>query len=259
MNSDGGAKGQKPAGRIDVTRDGAVLRLTIDNPARRNAIGRAMYLDLAAALADAAGRPEIRVVILSGAGGMFTSGNDVSEFEMPGQGEPPAAVRFIEALMRSVKPVIAQVEGLAIGIGVTMLLHCDLVYATPGATFRLPFVNLGLVPEAGASFLLPARLGRCRASELILLGEAFPAETARDYGLVNDVCPADEIGAHVRRKAERLAAQPPEAVRRARDLLRNPAPDIAAQMDREVNMFRECLDGPEFAAAASAFMNRPRG
>ena len=199
---------------ISRQRSGAVLELRFNRPDRKNAITGAMYAALAEALDDAGGNEGIRVVTLSGAGGTFTAGNDLRDFQQssPGEAERPVA-DFLEAISTFPKVIVAGVTGPAVGVGTTMLLHCDLVLAAPSALFSLPFVDLGLVPEAGSSLLLPRLIGRQRAAKHLILGEPFDAETALRYGLVTEIVPEDALDARVREVAERVAAKPPDAVR----------------------------------------------
>lgn len=244
-------------GSIAEDRDGNVLLLTIGNAGKKNAITGAMYLALAQALNEAAADDAVKVVVIRGADGVFTSGNDVGDFgRAPQEGTPPP-FRFLHALIGFPKPVVAQVEGLAVGIGTTMLLHCDLVYAASDARFQLPFVNLGLVPEAAASYILPRLMGNARAAELILLGEMFTAEHARDVGIVNSVHEPASLHAHVLERARVLAEKAPLALRRSKALLRgSPDGGVPARLEEEAGLFANAIRGPEFAEALQAFRER---
>lgn len=236
---------------------GGILRLTMSNPGKKNAISKAMYRSLARSLDEAAVSDSVRVVVIQGADGVFTSGNDVADFGGEDDGQPSAPFEFLYAITRFPKPVVAQVEGLAIGIGTTMLLHCDLVYAAADARFQLPFVNLGLVPEAASSFLLPRLLGDVRAAELILLGEMFSAEQALDFKLVNGLFAPADLAAHVQSRAEALATKAPQALRHCKALLRSPdRGGVPARLEEEKVLFAEAVKGPEFAEALSAFRER---
>ena len=167
------------------------------------------------------------------------------------------ALEYLETLAAAQKPVIAAVGGVAVGIGTTMLLHCDLVYATNTARFQLPFVNLGLCPEAGSSFILPALMGQRRAAELLFFGEPFGAEAARELGIVNDICAENELLAKAAGEAQQLAEKPPTALRTAKALLKQGvAGDISAAMARETQQFAALLQGPEAREAMTAFMQR---
>ncbi|MFN3596872.1 MAG: enoyl-CoA hydratase [Rubricoccaceae bacterium] len=236
--------------------DGHVLRLTLARPEKKNALTRAMYAELARALAHAADDPAVRVALLAGEGGAFTAGNDLGDFVA----DPPAddaspVFQFLRAVSQFPKPLVAAVEGPAIGIGTTVLLHCDLVYAAPGARFQLPFVRLGLVPEAASSLLLPLVAGYVRAAEWLLLGEPFSAEDARAAGLVNDVVP--EVRAHALERARALAALPPRAVRQTKALLgRTRRGPVAEAIRAEAERFTEALRSPEAHEAFTAFFEK---
>lgn len=177
-----------------------VRQITMNRPDRRNALDRATYQGLIDALAAADADAAVRAVVLTGAGGCFTSGNDIKDFAAGGLEGPRVAIDFLTAISTARKPIVAAVEGFAVGIGTTMLLHCDLAYAGRGASFRLPFVTLGLCPEGGSSYLLPLIAGSKRAAELLMLGEAFDPEQAREAGLINDVT---EEAAHSRPRSRR--------------------------------------------------------
>ena len=242
---------------IVAVEDGGVLRLTMSNPGKKNAISKAMYRTLAKALDAAADTDSVRVVVIQGADGVFTSGNDVADFGGDDDGQPSAPFQFLYAITKFPKPIVAQVEGLAIGIGTTMLLHCDLVYAAKDARFQLPFVNLGLVPEAASSFLLPRLVGDVQAAELILLGEMFTAGKALELKLVNAILSPEELAAHVQSRAEALAAKAPNALRHCKALLRSPDKGgVPARLEEERVLFAEAIAGPEFAEALNAFLER---
>src|SRR6185295_8670908 len=200
---------------------GSILRVTVNRPAKKNAMTSAMYIALADALNDAARDDEINVVIWDAAGDTFSAGNDVEDFikNPPGPGESPQA-RLGNALLNLDKPVIAAVKGAAVGGGTTLLTHCDFVYAGESAKFKLPFVDLGLVPEFGSSWSLPARFGYIRAAELFMLGQTFSAEVAAQIGLVTRVVPDAELAATATETAEKLAAKPIGALRATKKLLR---------------------------------------
>lgn len=243
-------------GEIIVERLGGVLRLTMDNLPKKNALSRSMYLELAQALKDVAQDNSIRAVWLRGAGGVFSSGNDVNGFAAP-DGELPAPVQFVYALLDFPKPIVAQVEGLAVGIGVTMLLHCDLIYAAEDVKFRMPFVNLGVVPEAGSSYLLPRFMGAAKAADLLLTGRVFSSAEAEAGGIVSRVLPADQLEAAAQEAATALSKQPLNAMRKTRALMRDADRDaMRAHVDNEFRQFFEGTQGPEFAEAVSAFMQK---
>ncbi|WP_374572338.1 enoyl-CoA hydratase-related protein [Phenylobacterium sp.] len=244
-------------GRISATREGHVERLTISNPGRKNALTQVMYRDLADALLAAARTPEVAVVVIEGRGGVFTSGNDVSDFSAGPSDGPTGVAMFLDAIIAYPKPIIAKVEGLAIGIGTTMLLHCDLVYAAEDARFQLPFVNLGLVPEAASSYLLPRLMGQARAAELLMFGEMFSAQTALELGVVTSVHPADDLARHVCARAAALATKAPNALERTKALLRSlPEGGVRGRMAEEAAAFATCLAGSEFKEAITAFREK---
>jgi enoyl-CoA hydratase/carnithine racemase len=234
-----------------------ILRIQINRPEKKNALSMAMYTAMADAMASADTNSAVRVIVLTGTNGCFTSGNDVADFlQYNPTGEESPAIRFLKTLATASKPVIAGVNGVAVGIGVTMLLHCDLVYAADSATFQLPFVNLGLVPEAASSMLLPRLIGHQRAAELLLLGERFDARTAQEIGLVNAICPAGELMTFVQQRATALAAKPPASLRITKALLRREPESIAARMAEEGRHFGKQLGSPEAREAMEAFMQR---
>ncbi len=241
---------------LTIARDGGVLHLALDRPAKKNAITRAMYAGLADALTAAVTDPAVRAVVLSGTGGVFTAGNDLGDFLMdPPTGPESPVFRFLEAASTFPKPLIAAVAGPAVGIGTTILLHCDLAYAAPDARFKMPFVDLGLVPEAASSLLLPRVAGPMRAAGWLLFGEAFSASEALAAGLVNEVC--DDPTARALERAQTLAAKPPEAVRLTKALLRRPdAAAVRETMAVEGERFTERLASPEAQEAFMAFFEK---
>jgi enoyl-CoA hydratase/carnithine racemase len=241
---------------IAAAADG-ILAIRLNRPNRKNALTVAMYAALADALERGDAEKSVRVITLTGTGDSFSSGNDIADFmqQEPTPGETPV-LRFLRVISTTSKPLVAAVNGLAVGVGVTMLLHCDLVYAAETATFQLPFVNLGLVPEAASTLLLPRMVGHQRASELMLLGEKFDAGTARSIGLVNAVHPTQALGAAVKERVEMLASKPPSALRLTKALLKGESTTVAARMTEEVAQFSKQLQSPEVKEAFSAFMQR---
>ena len=234
-----------------------VMELCFNRPEKKNAITGAMYDALTAALADASVRPTVRAVLVAGAGDTFTAGNDIKDFlAMSGELDGVPAGRFIRALAAFGKPLIAAVGGPAIGIGATLLLHCDLVYASPEASLSVPFVDLGLVPEAGSSLLLPLRVGFARAAALLLLGEPMDAEAARTAGLVTALVPAAALREHAHGKARKLASKPPAALAATRALMRGDPGALLDRMDQESAAFAEALRGAEAREAFTAFLER---
>lgn len=236
------------------TRHQSVLELTINRPERKNALNTAMYLDLAYQLRQAAEDKSVRVMVITGAGGCFTSGNDLEDFVRSGGSiEPEAPLpQFMEALFSFPKPVLAAVDGVAVGIGTTLLLHCDLIFASPSSEFRLPFAKLGLCPEFASSRLLPRLIGHAKSSEWLLLGKAFGADEALVAGLINRV--VDNPLEVARDHALQLSHMAPAALRHTKALLREPLMEhMRAAMAQEAKVFTEALRGPEFAEAAAAF------
>lgn len=237
-----------------------VLRVEIRRPEKRNALTAAMYEDLASIFGQAQSDREVRVLLLHGQPNAFTAGNDLGDFmNNPPQNEEAPVFRFLNAFRIFPKPFVAAVSGAAVGIGTTMLLHCDLVYAGESAKFQLPFVSLGLCPEAASSLLLPALVGHARAAEMILLGEPFGAEKAREIGLVNAVLPDAALLEHAVAQARKLAAQPPASVRLAKRLMKRAhAALIAETMHEEDQQFKERLVSAEAKEAFGAFFEKRR-
>lgn len=237
---------------------GNVMTIRMNRPEKRNALNRATYTGIADALDAATADPAIRVVVLTGAGGHFTSGNDIADFQAGdnSEGERPVA-RFLRVISTYPKPIIAAVSGVAVGVGTTMLLHCDMVYADETARLVLPFVNLGLVPEAASSLTLPKVVGMARASEMLMFGEALSAADAERYGIVNRVVPAGELEVFVADRAARLARQPAGAVRQTKQLLRHATTaTVAERMAEEGALFAVALTSPETREAMLAFMEK---
>jgi enoyl-CoA hydratase/carnithine racemase len=239
------------------TRD-RVAHLRMHRPKRKNALTLAMYDALAAAIEAAEADDEVRVITLRGSDDCFSAGNDIGDFaKAAGGGELHETFRFLKAIAGATKPLVAGVDGVAIGVGTTMLLHCDLVYATERARFRTPFVDLGLVPEAASSLLLPALLGPQRAAAMVLLGEDLGAAAALEAGLVNALVAPGELDARVEDVARRLAARAPQALRASKALLRRASrAAIDEAMMAEGKVFLERLRSPEVAEAITAFMTR---
>lgn len=244
-----------------VTRvqDGPVLRLTIDRPDKKNALTDAMYADLADGLRTADADPQTRVVLLTGAGGTFTAGNDIADFAAVATGAVDLATRHVHAFLAALasfpKPIVAAVSGLAVGIGTTLLLHCDYVLLAESARLSTPFVNLGVVPEAGSSLLLPARIGHQRAFAMFALGEAIDAGTALAWGLANRVVADEQLDDEAVKIAKGLATRPNGALLATKRLMRDDQA-LAASMAAEMESFRTCLMTPEAKAAFKAFAER---
>jgi enoyl-CoA hydratase/carnithine racemase len=243
---------------IVASTEGRVRTVVINRPEKKNALTVSMYRRLADELANAAQDPAIRVVVITGVDGVFTAGNDLADFEKASDDGVTTFVNpFLAALPEFPKPLVAGVNGLAVGIGTTMLLHCDLVYASSEAVFSMPFAPLGLTPEAGSSLLLPRVAGLQRATELLMLGERFDAERAREAGFVNEVVAPDQLSQRVASRAEALAALPPAAVRQTKALIRNDLLDqLKEVMEQEGKVFMERLVSPEAAEAFAAFFEK---
>ena len=244
--------------QVITERTGGILSIELNRPEKKNAITIAMYRALGDALQAASADPGVRVVLLQGKPEVFTSGNDVADFLAdPPRDKDFAPFRFLRVLGHFDKPLVAAVSGAAVGIGTTMLLHCDLVYAAAGARFQLPFVNLGLVPEAASSLLLPRLAGWQKAAELLMLGESFTAETARAIGLVNQVVAPEKLLETAMAAARALAAKPPAALRVTKALMKQAlVAKVDDAMSREIREFMERLRSPEAKEAFSAFLEK---
>ncbi|ADN77490.1 Enoyl-CoA hydratase [Ferrimonas balearica DSM 9799] len=239
---------------ITVHRDNAVMVLTLNRPDKRNALTQQMYSALSQALTEAEQDDAIRVILLQGDAHCFTAGNDLNDFLQSGPltAETPV-IQFIQLLPKLTKPLVAAVSGAAVGIGTTVLLHCDLVYASDTAKFQLPFVNLGLVPEAGSSALLPALCGYPKAAELLMFGEPFDVQTAEQIGLINAVVAAEQVLPYALEKAQQLATRPPKALMATKALLKQAQPhDLAAVMEAELARFSDHLVSDETRAVIAA-------
>ncbi len=237
--------------------EGGVLTLTMSRPEARNALDADTYRALTAAVTAADRDAAVGVVIVTGAGGHFTAGNDLKDFQQPLPAGDAPGIAFLRALAGFGKPLLAAVEGVAVGIGSTMLLHCDFAFAGEGARFRMPFVPLGLVPEGASTLLLPRLAGWKKAADLLLLGREFSAAEALEAGLLTGVTPAGGALARAREVAARLQALPPEAVRASKALLRRPDRiAVSEAIDAEMDEFRRRLSSPEAQAAFAAFFAR---
>lgn len=243
--------------KIGAARESGVLRLTFNRPDKKNALDRDMYRALVAALEDAQNDSGIRAVLFAGAGNNFTAGNDLVDFLdfLKAPGDFPA-LAFIRALAGFKKPLVAAVRGDAIGVGATMLFHCDLVYVSPDARLQMPFIDLALVPEAGASLLVPRRVGMAKASQFLMLGESFDGAEAVRLGVANGLFSAAEVEALAMRAAQTLAAKPPQALMETRRLLRGDPAEILARIDREAALFAQALASEECRTRIAAFFTR---
>ena len=249
---------------VHIDRDGAVLRVTLARAEKKNALTSTMYERLISAFEEASADAEIGALLLTGSQGVFTAGNDIGDFLAAAMAASAANTvaagpRFIYTLAKFDKPLVAAIEGPAVGIGTTLCFHCDLVYAAPSARFSMPFVNLGLVPEAGSSLLAPLRFGAAKAAEALLLAEPFDAEAALKLGLVNAVVAPEALVEHALAKAAALAAKPREAMLATRRLLRGDPSALLRRMEEELQAFQERLRSPEARAAFLAFMQKAKG
>ncbi len=235
-----------------------VLNIKLNRPEKKNALTQAMYSSMAAAINEANDDNDVRVIYLTGSADSFCSGNDIQDFlgDPPADGESPV-LKFVNAIVHAEKPMVAAVNGIAVGIGVTMLLHCDLVYASEDARFQLPFVNIGVCPEAASSFILPFLVGHRKASEWLLLGDRFDAHAACEAGVVNSVIPAAKLEESALQAVNRIVAQPPAAVRTTKALLRASMHEqLQAARGREDQHFLPMLLGEEAREAMTAFMEK---
>jgi enoyl-CoA hydratase/carnithine racemase len=235
-----------------------IARIEIHRPEKKNAFTGEMYTQLGDALAAAADDREARVVLLHGSRDCFTAGNDVADFLKPRPAGVEAPIwKLFRALPSMPKPVVAAVAGPAIGIGSTLLLHCDLVYAGESARFQLPFVPLGITPEFGSTLLLPRLAGYQRAAELLFLGQPFSAQKAKEVGMVNEVLPDAQVLEHAEKTAAQLAALPPESLRLTKQLLKlAPGTELDERLAQETRVFTERLSSPEAKEAMSAFLEK---
>lgn len=249
------------AEHILVNTNERILELKIHRPDKKNALTQAMYEKMARALEVAEQNHEIRVVLIRGTEDCFTGGNDIADFlaistELSASETLPARM-FMEVLRNMGKPVIAAVNGFAVGIGTTLLLHCDLVYAARNTRFQLPFLKLGLCPEFASSYLLPLLMGRCKASELLFLGEVFDADKAYEFGLINAVFENEVLYQEVYQRAQMLAELPPNAMRVTKSLIKNGAEKTVGKViDDEMENFFSLLKAPEAKEALLAFMQK---
>ncbi|MCK6551642.1 enoyl-CoA hydratase [Myxococcota bacterium] len=235
-----------------------IQTITFNRPEKKNAFTLAMYEGFVAALAAGNEDRSVRVILLKGAGDAFTAGNDLADFmTQPPTSEDTPVFKLLMALVDCPKPIIAAIDGAAVGIGTTMLLHTDLNYASDRTKFVMPFVNLGLVPEGASTFLLPRMAGHQRAAELLMFGEPFTPATAKELGIISEVLPAADFHAQVADRARRLADKPATAIRRTKRLLKEPTRDRAIRAIRaEAEMFVRSLQSPEAAEAFSAFFEK---
>jgi len=244
------------AEHIEVDVQDRVLTIRMNRPEKKNALTRQMYSAMTAALHRADGEATVRAILIMGSADCFTAGNDLQDFASASPGEPSVALEYLKKLAETSKPVLAAVAGAAIGIGTTMLLHCDLAYAASGARFQLPFVNLGLCPEAASSLILPELMGHHRAAELLFFGEPFSADVAHELGIVNQIFPEQELLQSAVTRAQQLVQKPPSALRATKALLKRNSRAMIDAMNSESEQFAALLQGPEAKEAFSAFLQR---
>jgi len=245
---------------VVISNEGPVRKIRMNRPEKKNALTLAMYEAMAAAIEEAGSTDGVRCVLIAGAPDVFCAGNDLNDFvtmaRSGGLGAP--IIRFLHALARCQKPMVAAVSGAAVGVGTTMLLHCDQVIAADNAVLMTPFVSLGLLPEAGSSLIAPRLMGHARAFSLLVMGKPLTAEEAMGAGIVNTVVPAAELDAHALNVARDVAALPPESVTAARRLMRGSVEEIVARIDAEADAFKARLASPEAQKALATFLSRKR-
>jgi enoyl-CoA hydratase/carnithine racemase len=243
---------------VIVSRDGAVLEIRFNRPEKKNAITNAMYGVIADAVAEAQRNDDIRVVLFSSTGDFFSAGNDIKDFAAQSMGAfdgPRHVGRFLEEVIKAEKPIVAAVQGHAVGVGTTMLFQCDLVYIAEDARLTVPFIDLGVVPENASSMTMVDRLGHTRAFALFGLGEPLSGKDAAAWGLANAALPVAEVEPRARAAAQMLAAKPPQSMRLTKKLMRD-REALMARMQEEGEIFAERLKSPEAAAAFAAFLQK---
>lgn len=247
-------------GSVLVTDGGAVRTIRLNRPEKKNALTLAMYGDISRAMREADADDKIRCLMIAGAPGIFCAGNDIVDFlgAAAGGGLDPRALDFLHALAESRKPLVAAVDGAAVGIGTTLLLHCDYVVASRAATLSTPFLKLGLIPEAGSTLLAPQRLGYARAFALMVMGQPLTAADASAAGLVNRVVDAAELDAAALEAANEIAALPPQALATARALMRGDPAALVKRINEEAEQFRRLLQTDEARMAFQAFLSRKK-
>lgn len=243
------------SGHILISKADGILTLRMNRPEKKNALTRAMYAQMTGAINAAQGDDAIRVILFLGAPGAFSSGNDLMDFMAASTGNAlgTEVLEFLAAISGTVKPMVAGVDGLAIGIGTTLLMHCDVAIASDRSLLRTPFVDLGLVPEAGSSLLGPAIMGYQRAFAMLALGEDFSAQEAREAGLVRKVVSPEALEGEAQAAAARIANKPPQALGLSRALLRDTSGSLGERIAAEAKLFGERLQSMEAQAAFMAF------
>ena len=250
-------------GHLIVTDEDATRVITLRRPEKKNAITQEMYRAISVAIDTAQDDPNIRCIMITGGSGLFTAGNDLEDFLKDGSSDPDTprasnAVKFLYSLAHNAKPIVAAVDGIAIGIGTTMLFHCDYVVASTTATFSTPFIHLGLVPEGASSLLMPRTMGHQRAFATLVMGRTVTADDARVAGFVNAVVAPGDTEAEARKIAREICALPAEAVAISRKLLRPSPEDLTRRIDQESHLFGERMRSKEAIAAFKAFLSRKK-
>ena len=247
---------------IIVTDEGATRTITMRRPEKKNTLTQEMYLAMSDAIDSAQSNPEIRCFIITGRSGVFTAGNDIGDFLQAATDQdvarPRNSVIFLQSLVNNKKPIVAAVDGIAIGIGTTMLFHCDYVVASTTAAFSSPFLQYGLVPEGATSLIVPRMVGHQRAFSMLMMGRPMSAEDARAAGFVNQVVPPGHANVEAQKVAREICALPPDAVAISRKLLKLPTEDLVRRIDQEDHFFGERMRSPEAIAAFQNFLSRRR-
>ncbi|CEG08833.1 2,3-dehydroadipyl-CoA hydratase [Afipia felis] len=243
---------------VIVTDEESTRIIKLRRPEKKNALTQGMYDAMRNAIDTAQNNPAIRCLMITGGLGVFTAGNDLEDFQRAAGGEPRpiSAVKFMYSLVQNAKPLIAAVDGIAIGIGTTMMFHCDYVVASTSASFSTPFIHLGLVPEGASSLLAPMTMGHQRAFSMLLMGRPVSAEEAEQAGFVNDVVAPGHAEVEALKVAREICALPAEALATSRKLLRPPPEELLRRIDQESHLFGERLSSPEAVAAFAAFFAR---
>jgi enoyl-CoA hydratase/carnithine racemase len=251
--------GEATVNDVTVTDDGAVRVIRLNRPQKKNALTRAMYNAVSEAIRQSDRNDAIRCLLIAGAPGVFCAGNDIGDFlDASGGGIDPSGHNFLHTLALRQKPLVAAVNGVAIGIGVTMLLHCEHVVAGAHATLSTPFIKLGLIPEAASTLLAPMRMGYSRAFSMLVMGRPLTAPEAREAGIVNAVVDPAQVDDVALAAAHEIAALPPKTVAVTRNLMRGHLDDVIKQIDAESNHFKDLLGSDEARAAFAAFLARKK-
>lgn len=251
------------AGHIIVSDEGATRTIVMRRPEKKNALTPEMFIAMSEAINSAQSNPDIRCLILTGRSGVFTAGDDVGDFVKEAtikrkEAEPRSSHTFVRALVTNKKPIIAAVDGVAVGMGVTMVLHCDYVIASTTASFMSPLIQYGLVPEGASSLLLPRMAGHQRAFSLLVMGRPMSAEEAREAGFVNAVVPPGHAIIEAHKAAREISELPAEAVAMSRELLKLPTEDLLRRMDDEEHLFSQRIHAPSVVAAVNGFIQRKK-